>query len=105
MMINFISKSSEFIQLLICKKPRGFFCLNDMRRKIAKALQNQNPFRCQILVLRDYRFQFNIKVLSEGVMTINFISMSLEFIELLICKKPRGYYCLNEMRRKIAKVL
>ena len=37
---------------------------------------------------------------------INFISKSLEFIELLICEKiSGGYFCSNEMRRKIAKVL
>jgi len=41
-------------------------------------------------VLRDYRFQFNIKILSEGVMMTNFISKSLEFIELLICAKIAG---------------
>jgi len=41
----------------------------------------------------------------EGVMMINFISKSLEFIQLLNCKKSWGYYCSNEMRRKIAKVL
>jgi len=57
-------------------------------------------------VLHDYRFQFNIKKLFEGVMITNFISKSLEFIELLICKKIRGgYFCLNEMRRKIAEAL
>jgi len=38
-------------------------------------------------VLRVYRFQFNIKMLSERVMIINFISKSLEFVELLICEK------------------
>jgi len=39
MMINFISKYSEFIQLLICKNiAGGYFCLNEMSKKIAKAL-------------------------------------------------------------------
>jgi len=49
--------------------------------------------------------QLKSKILSEGVMTTNFISKSLEFIQLLICKNHGGYFCLNEMRRKIAKVL
>jgi len=31
----------------------------------------QMPFCCPILMLRDYRFQFNIKMLSEGVMITN----------------------------------
>jgi len=31
--------------------------------------------------------QLQIKILSEGVMTINFISKSLEFIQLLISKR------------------
>ena len=58
-----------------------------MTRKWQRYSNTKNAFRCQILVLRDYRFQFNIKTLSEGVMITNFISKSLEFIELLICKK------------------
>jgi len=41
-------------------------------------------------MLRDYRFQFNIKILSKGVMITNFISKSLEFIKLLICDKIVG---------------
>jgi len=58
-----------------------------MRRKIARYSNTKKSVRCQILVLRDYRFQFNIKILSEGFMITNFISKSLEFIELLICDK------------------
>jgi len=39
MITNFISKSFEFIELLICEKiAGGYFCLNEMRRKIAKVL-------------------------------------------------------------------
>jgi len=38
-------------------------------------------------MLRDYRFQFNIKILSEGIMITKFISKSLEFVELLIREK------------------
>ena len=34
--------------------------------------------------------QLQIKILSEGVMMINFISKSLEFNQLLICKKIVG---------------
>jgi len=41
-------------------------------------------------MLRDYRFQFNIKILSDGVTMINFISKSLEFIQLLTCNKIAG---------------
>ena len=35
MMINFISKSSEFIQLIICKKSRGLFLFkrNDKKNR------------------------------------------------------------------------
>jgi len=51
------------------------------KTKNCKGYSNtKNAFRCQILVLRDYRFQFNIKIYSEGVMITNFISKSLEFI-------------------------
>jgi len=51
-------------------------------------------------VLRDYRFQFNINILSEGVMITNFISKSFEFIELLICEKIAGLFLLkrNDMK-------
>ena len=39
MMINFISKSLEFIVLLICEKiSEDYFCSNEMRRKIAEVL-------------------------------------------------------------------
>jgi len=38
-----------------------------MRREIAKYSNTKNAFRCQILVLRDYRFQFIIKILSDGL--------------------------------------
>jgi len=31
-MINFISKSSEFVQLIICKKIAGVICLNEVRK-------------------------------------------------------------------------
>jgi len=54
MITNFISKSWEFIQQLICKKiARVFFCLNEMRRKSQRYSNTKNAFRCQILVLRD----------------------------------------------------
>jgi len=47
----------------------------------------KTAFRCQILVLRDYRFQFKIKILSENVMIVNVVSKSSEFIQLSICNK------------------
>jgi len=50
----------------------------------------KHQFDCQTLVLRNYRYQFNIEILSEGVMITNFISKSLEFFELLICEKIAG---------------
>jgi len=54
-------------------------------------------------VLRDYRFQFNIKILSEGVTITNFISKSLEFIELLICKKVAGLILFERNEKKNCK--
>jgi len=57
-----------------------------MSKKIAKVLYIKNAFRCKILMLRDYRFQFNIKILSEGVMMINFVSKSSDFVQLVIGK-------------------
>jgi len=47
------------------------------------------PFAAS-LVLRDYRFQFNIKILSEGVIITTFLSKSLEFVQVLICEKITG---------------
>jgi len=73
MMTNFISKYSPFLDYLYVKKSRGSFLFKRNEKKIAKTLNTQNAFRCQILVLRGYRFQFNIKILSEGVMMTNFI--------------------------------
>jgi len=46
--------------------------------------------------------QRRIRILSERIVLTYFISKSLEFIELSV-KKSRGCFCLNEMRRKIAK--
>ena len=83
MITDFISKSLEFIELSICEKIAG-------EEKSQRYSNAKNAFRCQILVLRDCRFQFNMKILSEGVMITNFISKSLEFIELLICKQHAG---------------
>jgi len=71
-----------------------------MRRKSQRYSNTRIAFRFQILVLPDYRFQFNIKILPEGVMVIYFISKYLEFIQLLICKKSRGYFCLNKMKNR-----
>jgi len=68
----------------------GYICLNEMRTKIAKYYNTKNACRCQIRVLRDYRFQFNIKILSEGVVMIHFISKSSEIVKLLICKRIAG---------------
>jgi len=96
MITNFISKSLEFVELLICEKSLGLFLFE----KLQRYSNTKNAFRCQILVLLDYRFQFNIKILSEGVMMINFISKSLEFVELLICEKIAGLFLFkrNEMK-------
>jgi len=41
-------------------------------------------------MLRDYRIQLNINILSEGILITNFILKSLEFIELLICETIAG---------------
>ena len=62
-MINFISKSSAFVQLIICKKIAGVICLNEIRRKISTP---KVPV-AERFVLLDYRFQFNIKILSDGL--------------------------------------
>jgi len=89
MITNFISKSLEFIQLLICKKNRGgYFCLNEMRRKIAKGtLTPKMPFLARFSCCATINFNSILKYFPRGVMMINFISKSLEFIQLLICKK------------------
>jgi len=91
MMINFISKSSEFVQILICEKIAGvIFVWTKWDEKSQRYSNTKNSFRCQILVLCDYRFQYNMKILSEAVMITNFISKFSEFIELLICEKIAG---------------
>jgi len=78
MMTNFISKSLEFVQLLICEKITGvIFVLTKWEEKSQRYPNTKNAFRCQILVLRDYRFQFSIEILSEEVMMMKFISKSL----------------------------
>jgi len=60
-MINFISKSSEFVQLIICKKIAGVICLNEVR----KISNTKSACRWEIRVAR-HRFQF-IKILSDGL--------------------------------------
>ena len=74
------------------KKSLGLFLFkrNEKPNRKDTLTNTKNAFRCQILALRDHRFQFNIKILSEGVLMTNFISKSLEFIELLICEKIAG---------------
>jgi len=53
-MINFISKSLEFIELLICKKISGvIFDWTKWEEKWQRHSSTKNAFRCQILVLRD----------------------------------------------------
>jgi len=91
MITNLISKSLEFIHLLICKKiAEAIFIQTKLKEKKQRYSNTKNAFRCQIPVLRDYRFQFNIKILFEGVIIKNLISKSLEFIELLIYEKISG---------------
>ena len=83
----------EFIELLICEKISGVIFVWAKWEEISQRYSNtKNSFRCQILVLRDYRFQFNINILSEGIMITNFISKYLEFIKLLICEKISGVF-------------
>jgi len=88
MITDVISKYFELIEIFICEKIVGvIFVQTKWEEKSQRHFNIQYAFRCQILQLRDYRFQFNIKILSEGVMITNFISKSLEFIELLRCEK------------------
>jgi len=50
--------------------------------------------------------QLKIKILSEGFMMINFYVKVLGFFPTIDLQKIRGcYFCLNEMRTKITKVL
>ena len=54
MITNFISKSLEFIKLLICDKIVGvIFVLTKWDKKLQRQSNTKNAFRCQILVLRD----------------------------------------------------
>jgi len=54
MMINFISKCLEFIELLICEKIAGvIFVWTKWEEKWQRHSNTKNAFRCQILVLRD----------------------------------------------------
>jgi len=104
MIKNFISKSLEFVELLICEKIAGFvFVLTKWDEKLQRYSNTKNAFRCQILVLLDYRFQFNIKVYSEGLMITNFISKSLECIKLLICEKIAGLFLFKRNQKKNCK--
>jgi len=58
------------------------------------------PFAARFSCLLDYRFQFYIKILSEELMMINFTSKSLEFVQLLICKKTRGLFLFKRNEQK-----
>ena len=91
MTTNFISISLEIVELLICAKIAEVISVQTKwDEKLQRYSNTKNAFRCQILVLCDYRFQLNIKILSEGVMITNFISKSLEFVELLIFEQIAG---------------
>jgi len=73
----FTLKSYEFIELLIYEKIAGvIFVWMKWEEKWQRYANTKNAFRCQILVLRDYRFKFNIKMLFERVMITNCIPKS-----------------------------
>ena len=85
------------------KSRRGISVQTKCKEKSQRYSDTKNVFRCQILVLLDYWFQFNIEVLSEGVRITNFISQSLEFIELLICEKIAGLFLFKRNYMKNCK--
>jgi len=104
MITNFLLKSLEFIELLICEKMAGvIFAKTKWEEKLQRYSNTKHAFRCRILVLLDYRFQFNIKMLSEGVMITNFVSKSFEFVELLICEKLAGLFLFKQNQKKNGK--
>ena len=91
MMTNFISKSSEFIELLICKKSQGLFLFKRNEKKNRRGtLTPKMPFAARFSCCATIDFTSILKYFPRGVMITNFISKSLEFIELLICKKIAG---------------
>ena len=89
MMTNCISKSLEFIKLLVCEQIAGFFLFKRNEKKNRKdTLTPKMPFAARFSCCAT--IDFNFKVLSVSVMVMNFISLkfkSLEFIELLTCEK------------------
>jgi len=87
---KFYAKIFGIYPTIDLKKNWGLFVFKRNDKKSQRYSNSKNAFRCQILVLRDYRFQFNIKILSKGAMITIFISKYLEFIQLLICKKIPG---------------
>jgi len=89
----------NYLTIDLWKNRGGYFCSNEMIRKSQRHSNTKNAFRCQILVLRDYRFQFNIKILSEWVIITNFISKSLGiYLTIDLWKNRGGYFWLHEMR-------
>ena len=51
----------------LLKNRGGIFAQTKWEEKLQRYSNTKNAFRYQILVLLDYRFQFNIKILSEGL--------------------------------------
>ena len=65
-----------------------------------KYSNTRNAFRCQILVLLDYRFQFNNNILSEGLWSQILYQNLLNLSNYWSVKKSRGLFLFkrNEMK-------
>ena len=68
MMINFISKSSEFIQLLICKKIAGLFLFKRNEKKNRRGtLTPKTPFVARFSFCATVDFNSILKYFPRGL--------------------------------------
>ena len=74
-----------------------------MRKKSQRYSHTKKACRCQIRALRDYWFQFNIKILSEEVMMTNFISKVWNLSNNWYVKKSRGLFLFKRNEKKYCK--
>ena len=106
MMTNFISKSLEFVELLICKNSRGLFLFKRNEKKNRRGtLTSKMPFAARFSCCATIDFNSIFKYFPRGYDNKFHIKIFGIYRTIDLRKNLWGYFCLNEMRRIIAKVL
>ena len=100
-MINFISKSSEFIELLICEEIAGLFLFKRNEKKNRRGtVTPKMPFAARFSCCATINFNSILKYFPRGLWWQILYQNLWNLSNYWSVKKSRGYFCFNEMRRK-----